>query len=246
VSAPKADPAQARELVLANHILYQRGIVDAFGHVSVRSNARPEEFYLTRGIAPAIVTSGDVLVFGLDGEPLVNDGSDLYSERFIHAAIYASRPDVMGVVHSHSPAILPFTVTGVDLKPLTTMGSFLADGVGLYDPQGPVGDSNLLVQTLQLGRSLVAELGEKHVALMRGHGSTVVGRSVREAVSRAIYTEVNAKLQLEVMRMGVPVKYLTPGEARLLNAFTKPDVSRPWDLWVHELPETEQKRAIAK
>ncbi len=228
-------PAQANELVLANRILYRQGIVDAFGHVSVRCDNNPERFYLARGIAPAMVTASDVLVFGLDGEPLENDSGELYSERYIHAAVYANRSDVKGVVHSHSPSIIPFTVTGIPLKPIWTLSSFLVDGVGLYDPQDAVGDSDLLVRTLNLGRSLAAELGNKQVTLLRGHGSVVVGRSVREAVSRAIYTEMNARLQSEAMRLGSHVTYLTRGEAQLLNGFTKPDVRRPWEFWVHEL-----------
>ena len=227
--------AQADELVLANRILFRNGIVDAFGHVSARSTEHPEQFLLTRGIAPAIVTASDVLVFGLDGEPLSADPGELYSERYIHAAIYARRGDVAGVVHSHSPSIIPFTVTGGGLEPICTLSSFLSESVTLYDPRAAAGDTDLLVRTLPLGHGFAAQLGDHNVSLMRGHGSTVVGRTVREAVARAIYTELNAKLQSEAMRMGKPVIYLSAGEARLLNAHAKPDYRRPWELWVREL-----------
>jgi ribulose-5-phosphate 4-epimerase/fuculose-1-phosphate aldolase len=227
--------SQAQELVLANRILYRQGVVDAFGHVSVRHADDSKCFLMTRGVAPGLAVLGDVIVFGLDGEPLEADEGEQYSERFIHAAIYAARRDVMGVVHSHSPSIIPFTVTGILLQPMWTLAAFLGPGVAQYDPQEKHGDTTLLVKNMELGGELAVELGPLSVALMRGHGSVAVGRSLREAVARAIYTEVNAKLQADAMRMGAPIKFLSPGEAKLANDFGRPDVRRPWELWVHEI-----------
>ncbi|HEY5340235.1 MAG TPA: class II aldolase/adducin family protein [Candidatus Aquilonibacter sp.] len=230
------DDRLIEELVLANHILFQQAVVDAFGHVSVRSAADPARFLLTWAIAPALATAVDVLSFDFDGNTPAAAGRELYSERFIHAAIYRARPDVMGIVHSHSPSIIPFTITDVDLRPVWHMSAFLDGSVARFDTQDTAGDTDLLIKTPDLGQSLASSLGASTVALMRGHGSVVVGRSVREAVSRAIYTEANAKLQAESQRMGTRVKFLTAGEAALMNTYTKPDVRRQWDLWVRELP----------
>jgi HCOMODA/2-hydroxy-3-carboxy-muconic semialdehyde decarboxylase len=228
------DDQLVEELVLANRILFAQGVVDAFGHVSVRSAADPNRFLLTWAVAPALATAADVLSFDLDGNTPDAAGRELYSERFIHAAVYRARPDVMGVVHSHSPSIIPFTVTESSLRPIWHMSAFLANSVAVFDTQDTAGDTDLLIKTPQLGAALATSLGGGTVALMRGHGSVVVGRSVREAVSRAIYTEANAKLQAESERMG-KVKFLTPGEAKLMNDYTRPDVRRQWDLWVREL-----------
>jgi ribulose-5-phosphate 4-epimerase/fuculose-1-phosphate aldolase len=228
------DDQLIEELVLANHILFAQGVVDAFGHVSVRSAADPNRFLLTWAVAPALATAADVLSFDLDGNTPDAAGRELYSERFIHAAVYRARPDVMGVVHSHSPAIIPFTVTESPLRPIWHMSAFLDRSVALFDTQDTAGDTDLLIKTPQLAAALATSLGDGIVALMRGHGSVVVGRSVREAVSRAIYTEANAKLQAESERRG-KVKFLTAGEAKLMNDYTRPDVRRQWDLWVREL-----------
>jgi ribulose-5-phosphate 4-epimerase/fuculose-1-phosphate aldolase len=223
------------EIVLANHILYDRGVVDAYGHVSARHPDDPAKFLLTWAVAPALATAADVLTFDLTGNALDNTAAnELYSERFIHAAVYAARPDVAGVVHSHSENLIPYTVTGVPLRPIYLMTSFLGSGTGHYDPQTANGDSDLLVKTLALGRMLAAALGDKAVALMRGHGSVTVGRSLREAVYRAIYTERNARLQSDAMRMSERVTYLSSGESALMDAYMKPDVRRPWELWARE------------
>jgi ribulose-5-phosphate 4-epimerase/fuculose-1-phosphate aldolase len=223
------------ELVLANHILYDRGVVDAYGHVAMRHPEDPAKFLLTWAIAPALASPADVLTFDLDGNALDNTaGNELYSERFIHASIYRLRPDVMGSVHSHSENIIPYTVTGVPLQPIYHMSSFLGAGTSVWDPQVQSGDTDLLVKTPALGDELAATLGEKSVALMRGHGSVVVGRSVREAVYRAVYTERNAVLQSQAMRMSDRVKFLSPGESALMDSYMKPDVRRPWDLWKRE------------
>jgi HCOMODA/2-hydroxy-3-carboxy-muconic semialdehyde decarboxylase len=225
--------AIAEELVLANHILFQQGVVDAYGHVSARSPDDPSRFLLTCAVAPALATADDVLTFDLEGNARDAAGRELYSERFIHAAIYASRPDVHGIVHSHSPSIIPFTITDVPLRPVWHMSSFLGNGAARFDTQDVAGDTDLLIKTLELGRALTSALGEKPVALMRGHGSVVVGRTVREAVYRAVYTEQNARLQAQAMLLG-RVTYLTEGEAKLMDAYMKPDVRRPWELWARE------------
>jgi ribulose-5-phosphate 4-epimerase/fuculose-1-phosphate aldolase len=231
------DDQLIEELVLANRILYAQGVVDAFGHVSVRSAADPNRFLLTWAVAPALATAADVLSFDFDGNTPDSAGRELYSERFIHSAIYRSRPDVMGIVHSHSQAIIPFTITDIALRPVWHVSAFLQDAVSLFDTHDLAGDTDLLIKNGDLGAALASALGAGTVTLMRGHGNVVVGRSVREAVSRAIYTEANARLQAASQLMGGRVKFLTDGEAKLMKAYQKPDVRRQWELWVHELSQ---------
>ena len=225
---------QIAELIDANRILFARGIVDAYGHVSVRSAERPDRFFLTWAIAPGLAQPTDVLAYDFDGATDDARGREQYSERFIHSAIYAARPDINGVVHSHSRAIIPFTVTDVPLRPIWHMSAFLADGCATFDTHDAAGDTDLLIKTPELGRAFADSLNGRSVGLLRGHGSVTVGRSVREAVYRAIYTEENAKLQAEAMRMGV-VKFLTDGEAALMGRYMQPDVRRPWELWLREI-----------
>ncbi len=207
-------------------------MLDAYGHVSARDDEHPEHFLLARHMAPGIVTRDDIITFDLDGKALDANGRKLYSELWIHAAAYAARPEVGGVVHSHSHAVIPYGVTGTELRPICHVASFLGDGVALFDTQEVAGDTDLLIRTMELGRALAEKQGKNPVALMRGHGSVVVGESLREAVYRAIYTEVNARLQLQAMQMGKPITYLTPGEVRLRAADRDPTYRRAWEFWV--------------
>jgi ribulose-5-phosphate 4-epimerase/fuculose-1-phosphate aldolase len=225
------------DLVLANRILFQQGVVDAYGHVSARDPRDPRRFLIARHVAPALVTREDIMIFDLAGQALEGDGRTPYTEVFIHAAIYAARPDVHGVVHSHSPAIIPFGVSDVPLRPIAHVCAFLGEGVARFDTQDAFGDTDLLIRNLALGEALARALGPHPVALMRGHGSVAVGVTLRQAVYRAIYTEVNARLQTEALRLGGSVRYLTPGEAALMGRHQDPAYRRPWDMWVASLGE---------
>lgn len=216
--------------MLGNHILFDQGVVDAYGHLSARHPDRPDRFLLAWAVAPGIVARGDILTFDLEGNVLDGKGQELYSERFIHAAIFAARPDVGAIVHSHSPAIIPFGVTEDPLRPIWHISSFLDGGIPVFDTQDVAGDTDLLIKNMALGRALAASLGDKPVVLMRGHGSVAVGSTIHQAVYRGVYTEVNAQIQAEAMRRG-KVKYLTAGEAALMNATNDPNARRPWDLW---------------
>lgn len=218
-------------LVLANHILFDQGVVDGFGHVSVRDPADPTRFLLARSQAPALVTGDDIRAFDFDGNPVKERHEKLYHERFIHAAVYAARADVHSVVHSHSPAIIPFGVSDVALRPIYHMSAFLGDGVPIFEIHDVAGDSDLLVGNMEIARALVKSLGNKSVVLMRGHGSVAVGSSIKSAVYRAIYFEMNAKLQADAMRLGGRVRYLTEGEAVRAAALTDPNIERPWNMW---------------
>lgn len=232
-----ASEALLTDLVTANKILYREGVLDSYGHVSARDDENPDHFLLARHMAPGIVTKDDLVTFDLEGNALDANGRKLYSELWIHAAAYAARPDVGGVVHSHSHAVIPYTVTGVDLKPIFHMGSFLGEGVAQFDASDEFGDTDLLIRNMALGKALAKALGNHPVALIRGHGSVAVGESLRESVFRAIYTEVNAKIQLEAMRMGKPIKFLTPGEVAKRSDSRDPTFRRPWEFWVAQTEE---------
>lgn len=222
------------DLVVASRILAQEGICDAFGHVSVRHPGDPERFFLARAVAPELVTRDDIIEFDLDGNA-VSDRRKPFLERFIHGTLMAARPDVNSVVHSHSRGVIPFGVTATPIRPLLHSCGVLGHDVPVWDAGDAFGDTNLLIASNDMGRDLAARLGGGRAALMRGHGSTVVGRSIREAVYTAVYLEVNAQLQAAAMSMG-KVKYLTDGEisliqSRLGDAKPGEGYDRAWQYW---------------
>jgi HCOMODA/2-hydroxy-3-carboxy-muconic semialdehyde decarboxylase len=225
------------DLVAANRILYERGVLDGFGHVSLRDESDPQRFLLARNVAPALVTADDIMTFDLDGTACDGDARTPYLERFIHGSIYRARPDVGAVVHSHSPAVIPFgVVSGVPLRPIYHMGSFLRGEVPVFEIRDAAGpDNDLLVRDVSLGHALARTLGAGSMVLMRGHGSTTVGRDVREAVFRAVYAETNARLQAEALRLG-PVTYLSETEALRSSESNAGQITRAWELWTSALP----------
>ena len=230
-SAGPADPALIEDLVAANRILSDQGVVDGFGHVSARHDKDPHRFLLSRSMAPALVTAADIMELDLDGVPVDPQGRSSYLERFIHGEIYRLRPDVRSVVHSHSPAVIPFGVANVPLRPVYHMSGFLGAGAPVFEIRqagGPATD--MLIRNRELGHDLALALGDRPVILMRGHGSTVVGPSVRQAVFRAVYTEVNARLESEALRLG-SVTFLNEEEAARAMATNAAQVDRPWELW---------------
>lgn len=221
------------EIVDANHILFDQGVVDAFGHVSARHDADPSRFLLARNLAPGLVTSADVLAFHVDtGEAVEPDPPRLYLERYIHSEIYRLRPDVMAVVHNHSPAVIPFSVQRrVAFKPVCHMCGFLGAGAPIFEIRDHGGAAtDLLIRNRTLGTALARSLGNGNAVLMRGHGATVVGESVRIAVYRSVYTEVNARLLHQSLALGEPVT-MTLEEAEAARVATEGQVHRPWDLW---------------
>lgn len=227
------DAKQAAELAVANRILYNEGVVDGFGHVSVRDARKPDRFLLARSMAPALVTPKDIMQFDLAGVPVDPRGRQPYLERFIHGSIYKARPDVMAVVHSHSPNIIPFGVTPQKLRPVFHMSGFLGDDVPVWDIHDFSGETDMLVVNVAQGDDLARALGNNLVALMRGHGSVAVGQSLQHAVYRAVYAEINARLQSEALKLG-PVKYLTPGEARRTRETQDKVLGRAYELWARK------------
>jgi HCOMODA/2-hydroxy-3-carboxy-muconic semialdehyde decarboxylase len=226
------------KLVLANHILYRQGVVDGFGHVSVRHDGSPGHFLLARNMAPALVRRDDIVTFDLDGAALDAGGRRVYLERFIHGEIYRARSDVHAVVHSHSPSVIPFGVTGQALQPVFHMSAFLGEGSAQFEIRDVAGDTDMLVSDGRLGAELAAALGARSVVLMRGHGSSAVGASLEQAVYRAIYAEVNARLQLQARLLG-PIRFLNAQEAAKAAAINDTQLARVWDLWRQEIGAIE-------
>jgi HCOMODA/2-hydroxy-3-carboxy-muconic semialdehyde decarboxylase len=229
------DPSSIDDLVAANRTLASLCVLDAFGHVSVRDPRNPDRYLMSRSIAPESVTAGDILVLDLDSQIVdpKDEGKLLYRERFIHGEIYKVRPDVNAVVHSHSPTVVPFTVTRAKLRPLLHNAGFLGFGAPLFEIRKCAGDgTDLLVETPDLGKALARSLGkEAAVVLMRGHGDSVVGPTLRDAVFRAYYTEVNARLQLQAITIGGPINFLTKAEAITSSKAMLRAAARPWALW---------------
>src|SRR5262245_52479525 len=227
---PKLDDL-IEELVTANRILAREGVVDSFGHVSVRHPDNPDRYLLSRSRAPDCIERDDIMEFTLDGTPLDGGGRALYAERFIHGALYEARSDVMSVVHHHSESVIPFGVTGKEIKPIYHMGASIGHAVPVWDSHHHFGDTALLVETMEMGRDLAKAIGAGTTALMRGHGATVAGTDIRHAVWTSIYLEVNARLQKQAMDMG-EVTFLTPGEVDKVCARTGPySINRAWENW---------------
>lgn len=223
------------DLVVGNRILAKQDVVDVYGHLSVRHPHNPERYFLARSRAPGLVTLDDLIEYRLDNEPIDLRGRAQYAERAIHGSIYAERPDVQSVCHNHAPPLLPFSTTSTPIQPIFHLGAVIGERIPIWDIRDEFGDTNLLVTRPDTGRSLAQALGPQRVALMRGHGSVVVGRSVRESVYIAIQLQNNAKLQLEAMAMGKP-KYLSPGEIEQASKIMLEPLSqnRSWELWAHE------------
>jgi ribulose-5-phosphate 4-epimerase/fuculose-1-phosphate aldolase len=219
------------DLVTANHILYNEGVVDGFGHVSIRHPDDPGRYFLARSIAPAVVRREDILEFDLDSNAVDARGARPYLERFIHGEIYRVRPDVQAIVHSHSPSVIPFGATGTTIKPIFHLGGFLGSGTPIFEIRESGGNStDMLIRSPQLGVALARTLGTASYALMRGHGSVAVGGSLKQVVYRAIYGEVNARLQSQALQLGT-VTYLNAAEAASAAATNDQMVERPWELW---------------
>ena len=234
-SGGPVNPALIDDLVASNHILYSQGVVDGFGHVSARHDKNPNRYLLARSMAPALVMADDIMEYDLDSTPVDQRGRAMYLERFIHGEIYKLRPDVLSIVHSHSPAVLPYANTKVPLRPMNHIASFLGGGVPVFeirDVAGPA--SNMLITNAMLGHALATTLGQHPVALMRGHGSVAAAQSVRHVTFRAIYTEVNARIESDALRLGDPT-FLNDGEAEAAMRTNDALVDRPWDLWKRQV-----------
>ena len=241
-SAARLPAELVDDLLAANRTLARLNVLDAFGHVSLRDPRDPRRYLMSRSIAPESVVAADILLLDLDSQTVdpKDDGKLLYRERFIHGEIYKARRDVNAVVHSHSPTIVPFSVTRTKLRPLLHNAGFLGLGVPLFEIRKSAGDgTDLMILTPDLGKDLARKLGkDAAVVLMRGHGDSVVGPSLPNAVFRAYYTEINARQQLAAITIGGPINFMTKAEALTANDAMLRASARPWALW--------RKRALAE
>lgn len=220
------------DLVAAYRILADHGVIDAYGHVSLRSPTNPNRYYLARSVAPARVQQEDLIEYDLDSQPLDAAGRESVLERFIHGEIYRARPEVMCVVHNHSPSVVPFSVTGVPMRALYHMAAFIGEGLPNFEIRDVRKGTDLLVKDPILGRSLAATLGPKPAALMRGHGSVVVGENLPRAVGRSIYLEQSARMQLQAMLIAGPGGKITYfDDAEVQASVSRQDYYRAWPLW---------------
>jgi HCOMODA/2-hydroxy-3-carboxy-muconic semialdehyde decarboxylase len=227
-----------RDLALANRVLAQQGVLDAFGHVSVRNAENPGTYFQSRGISPASVREKDILEISLDGEPVQPTDLRLYGERPLHGEIYRARTDIMAICHMHSPAIVPFAISGLEIVPVFHLGAVIGPKVPFWDSRAEFKDTDLRVATKEQGRSLARALGAANFSVvLRRHGAAVAGRSIPEMVFRSINLMQNAELQYRAHVLG-HVSPLTPGEAEQAGRFNlQPHpVKRAWDYWLSFLP----------
>ena len=228
-------PVAGRELVdmlvVANRILFDHDVVDAFGHISVRHDRDPTKFLMSRHLAPGLVTAKDVVTFDLEANAVANLAKRYYSERFIHSEIYKRRPDVVAIVHCHAPPLIPFGATRTKLQPIYHMSAFLGTGTPVFDIREAAGMTDMLIRTPALGAALAETLADKPLVLMRGHGATMVGNGISQVVYRAIYARLNASLQMDALKLGTPI-YLAREEAEKAAASIDGSLERAWNLWV--------------
>jgi ribulose-5-phosphate 4-epimerase/fuculose-1-phosphate aldolase len=233
-----------RQLVIANRVLAHHGIVDSYGHVSIRHPDHPDRFVMSRARAPELITEDDFQTYNLEGEELNGDGRKAYAERFIHGGVYEARPDVMAICHNHSPSVIPFGTTKVKLRPIFHMAGGIGSDIPVWDIADEFGDgTDLLVSSVAMGRSLARALGPRPVALMRGHGSVVVSTSVPTVVSAAFYMEQNARLATlaEIMGKG-DVHYLSDAEASATGhiQLSPNSAGRAWEAWCAQVGMTDE------
>jgi ribulose-5-phosphate 4-epimerase/fuculose-1-phosphate aldolase len=229
-----ADKALIDDLVIADHILVGQGVLDAFGHVSVRHPKNPQRFLMSRALAPALVKTEDIMEYDLDGNAVDPKGRTSFLERFIHSEIYRARPDVKAIIHSHAPAVIAFGTTQTPLRPITLVAAFLPQRVPVFEIRRAAGMTDMLVSNPSLGRALAETLGANPVALMRGHGMVVAASSLPLAVYRAVYTMVDAKLETDAISLGGPVTFLEPAEAESADKMLDQIHLRAWELWKRE------------
>ena len=224
------DPALLEDLVAANRILSDHGVLDAYGHISARDPAHPQHYWISRSMAPALVTAADIIACDLDNRPVRPGETRLFFERVIHGEIYKARPDVMAVLHNHSPSLIPFCNSDTRLRPMVGSAAFLGEGAPVFDIRTVDDEGDLNICTIPQAQGLAQALGRHGLLLLRGHGAVAVGESIRQVVRRAIIAESNAKQQLQASLLG-PVHFLTASEIDYARRMKPKDPERAWQLW---------------
>ena len=227
----EVDASTLQDLAAASRILADQGVFDAAGHVSMRHPANPERFLMSRSLAPALVTADDIMEFTLDCEPCDARGRTAFIERYLHGEIYRARPDVMGVAHGHSPAVVPFGLVSTPMRATYHNAAFLASGVPVFDIRDTFGATDIVINSSARGAALARALADKAVVLLRAHGFVAVGPSLQAAVFRAIFTEVSARVQLQAEALGGPLAALDDEEGRKADAINLATVGRSWEFW---------------
>jgi HCOMODA/2-hydroxy-3-carboxy-muconic semialdehyde decarboxylase len=223
---------ELEDLVAAYRVLAEYGVIDGYGHVSVRSPRDPNRYYLARAIAPERVQVEDMIEYDLDSRPIDENGRESVRERFIHGEVFRSRPEVMAVVHNHSPSVVPFSVTGVPMRPIFHMAAFVGEGLPNFEIRDAQKGTDLLVKTPQLGKALAKTLGPKPAALMRGHGAVVVGENLPRAVGRSVYLELSARMQMQAMLLAGEKGSITyMDDAEVKASVPVQNYNRAWPMW---------------
>ncbi len=233
ISGGPVAPEFTADLAAASRILAERGVVDAFGHISHRHPDAPARYFMSRAMAPALVTPDDIIEYSLDSDPCDSGGRGSFLERFIHGEIYKARPDIQSIAHSHSPSVIPFGLVGTRMQAMFHNAAFLAAGVPVFDISEKFGATDMLVSDGAKGVAFAELLGDKDIALMRAHGSVACGPTLQTTVFRAVYTEVNARVQHWTVALagGTPMAALDEEEGRLADVPNQGACLRAWDLW---------------
>ena len=229
-AATDSNEARIEDLITASHILANEGILDSFGHVTVRSATDPSHFFMPRAMPPALVSRADIVEMDLDCKPVTPNAPRLNGERYIHCEVYKARADVQSVIHTHDLEVIPFGLTNTPLQPVVAQAGFLPKETPLFevrDAYGSASERGMLVLNSFLGKALAQKLADNPVVLMRGHGETVVGRSVKEAAVRTLYTNIDARAQTAAMSFGSQLVVLDDAELAAYAKEERPD--RPWD-----------------
>jgi ribulose-5-phosphate 4-epimerase/fuculose-1-phosphate aldolase len=232
-SGGPVDQGLIKDLAAASRILANQGVVDGFGHVSMRHPSAPDRFLMAKSTPPALVMPEDIIEYDLDSQPCNAEGRNSFLERFIHSEIYKARPDVMSVVHSHSPSVVPFGLVRVKMQAMFHNAAFLAQEPPIFDIADKFGETDMLVGNIEKGLALADVMGQKDIVMMRAHGSVACGPSLQTAVFRAVYTEVNARIQHMTIALsqGQPISFLSPKEGQLADQVNQGAGLRAWDLW---------------
>ena len=231
-TAQRLDKAKY-DLMSANRILARENVVDGYGHVSLRHPDDPRAFLLSRSRSPELVTVEDLMTFTLDGNPVGGDTRPGYLERFIHGSIYAARPDVNAVVHSHAEDVVPYSISDVPLQPVFHQSARMGSEIPVWEISDKFGATNLLVTCVDHGADLAERLGKNTVVLMRGHGFAAVAPSLYEAVSIAVYLPTNARMLTTAKLLGGSVRTITPAEVAAVGPAQpeQPAFQRGWEYW---------------
>lgn len=225
------------QLALANRILSNEGVVDAFGHVSMRHPVHSDRFLISVALPPEVIEVNDIVEVSIDGTATTSAGRQLYAENVIHSEIYRARPDIMAICHHHAPDLLPYCITHEPLVPVFQLGGVLGRRVARWDSQDEFGDTNLLLTRREEGESLARALGPDWLVLMKHHGATVVGTSLEEVVFRSVYGALNARLLTKARQFG-DVPGLSEGEEERCAKLSPGAIARHWQYAVARLART--------